>query len=54
MPLARVGDVALSYERTGWEICVSPRFRDDAGHLFFWEEPLRSAELVRDLAAVPA
>ncbi len=27
---------------------------DDAGHLFFWEEPLRSAELVRDLAAVPA
>ncbi len=27
---------------------------DDAGHLFFWEEPLRSAELVRDHAAVPA
>ncbi len=27
---------------------------DDAGHLFFWEEPLRSAELVRDLAAVHA
>ncbi len=27
---------------------------DDAGHLFFWEEPLRSAEFVRDLAAVPA
>ncbi len=27
---------------------------DDAGHLFFWEEPLRSAELVWDLAAVPA
>jgi 3-oxoadipate enol-lactonase len=26
---------------------------DDTGHLFFWEEPLRSAELVRDLAAVP-
>jgi pimeloyl-ACP methyl ester carboxylesterase len=26
---------------------------DDAGHLFFWEEALRSAELVRDLAAVP-
>jgi pimeloyl-ACP methyl ester carboxylesterase len=26
---------------------------DDAGHLFFWEESLRSAELVRDLAAVP-
>ena len=25
---------------------------DDAGHLFFWEEPLRSAELVRDHAAV--
>jgi 3-oxoadipate enol-lactonase len=27
---------------------------DDVGHLFFWEEPLRSAELVRDHAAVPA
>jgi 3-oxoadipate enol-lactonase len=27
---------------------------DDAGHLFFWEEPLRSAELVRDHAAVHA
>ena len=27
---------------------------DDAGHLFFWEEPLRSAELVRDLVAVHA
>jgi 3-oxoadipate enol-lactonase len=27
---------------------------EDAGHLFFLEEPLRSAELVRDLAVVPA
>ncbi len=27
---------------------------DGAGHLFFWEEPLRSAELVRDHAAVHA
>jgi 3-oxoadipate enol-lactonase len=25
---------------------------DEAGHLFFWEEPLRSVELVRDHAAV--
>jgi 3-oxoadipate enol-lactonase len=27
---------------------------DGAGHLFFWEEPLRSAELVRDHALVHA
>jgi 3-oxoadipate enol-lactonase len=27
---------------------------DGIGHLFFWEEPLRSAELVRDHAAVHA
>ncbi len=27
---------------------------DGAGHLFFWEEPLRSAELLRDHAAVHA
>ncbi len=27
---------------------------DGAGHLFFWEEPLRCAELVRDHAAVHA
>lgn len=27
---------------------------EGAGHLFFWEEPLRSAELVRDHAAVHA
>ncbi len=27
---------------------------DGAGHLFFWEEPLRSAELVRDHASVHA
>jgi 3-oxoadipate enol-lactonase len=27
---------------------------DEAGHLYFWEEPLRSAELVRDHAAVHA
>ncbi len=27
---------------------------DGTGHLFFWEEPLRSAELVRDHAAVRA
>jgi 3-oxoadipate enol-lactonase len=27
---------------------------DDVGHLFFWERPERSAELVREHAAVPA
>jgi pimeloyl-ACP methyl ester carboxylesterase len=27
---------------------------DDVGHLFFWERPQRSAELVREQAAVPA
>jgi 3-oxoadipate enol-lactonase len=27
---------------------------DGVGHLFFWERPERSAELVRELAAVPA
>ena len=27
---------------------------DDVGHLFFWERPERSAELVRKHAAVPA
>ncbi|MFI5003463.1 MAG: alpha/beta fold hydrolase [Solirubrobacterales bacterium] len=27
---------------------------DGAGHLFFWEEPMRSAELVRDHASVHA
>jgi len=27
---------------------------DGAGHLFFWEQPQRSAELVREHAAVPA
>jgi pimeloyl-ACP methyl ester carboxylesterase len=27
---------------------------DGAGHLFFWEQPERSAELVREHAAVPA
>ena len=27
---------------------------EDAGHLFFWEQPERSAELVREHAAVPA
>ena len=27
---------------------------DGVGHLFFWEQPRRSAELVRSLAAVPA
>jgi 3-oxoadipate enol-lactonase len=27
---------------------------EEVGHLFFWEEPLRSAELVRDHAAVHA
>jgi 3-oxoadipate enol-lactonase len=27
---------------------------DDVGHLFFWERPARSAELVREHAAVPA
>ncbi|HEX3519349.1 MAG TPA: alpha/beta hydrolase, partial [Solirubrobacteraceae bacterium] len=27
---------------------------DGVGHLFFWEQPQRSAELIRTLAAVPA
>jgi pimeloyl-ACP methyl ester carboxylesterase len=27
---------------------------DGVGHLFFWERPERSAELVREHAAVPA
>jgi len=27
---------------------------EDVGHLFFWEEPVRSAELVREHAAVRA
>jgi 3-oxoadipate enol-lactonase len=27
---------------------------DDVGHLFFWEQPQRSAELVRDQAKVPS
>jgi 3-oxoadipate enol-lactonase len=27
---------------------------DGVGHLFFWEQPERAAELVRSHAAVPA
>ena len=27
---------------------------EETGHLYFWEQPQRSAELVRELAAVPA
>ncbi len=27
---------------------------EGVGHLFFWEEPERSAALVRELAGVPA
>jgi pimeloyl-ACP methyl ester carboxylesterase len=27
---------------------------DDAGHLFFWEQPARAAELLRTRAAVAA
>ena len=33
---------------------VEPRLLDDVGHMFWWEQPERSAALVRDHALAPA
>ena len=33
---------------------VEPRLLDDVGHMFWWEQPQRSAALVRDHALAPA
>jgi hypothetical protein len=42
MSVVRAGEIELSYERAG------------VGHLFYWEWPERSAELVRAHATVRA
>lgn len=33
---------------------VEPRLLDDVGHMFWWEQPVRSAALVREHALAPA
>ena len=33
---------------------VEPQLLEDVGHLFWWEQPERSAELIRQHAMAPA
>jgi pimeloyl-ACP methyl ester carboxylesterase len=41
-------------EQIAARVGVEPHMLEDVGHLFWWEHPERSAELIRQHAAIPA